>query len=138
MSASLYTISSQPDPARPSGNTENKLYRLNADYVAAYLASDTDWFERHLAADFRCILTDGNVLDRAAFLADAAQPVAMHAFQAEDVTVQVEGHVAIVQARTVYERADGSRGQGRYTDVWVGRDGRWQVVAAHLTAITTA
>ncbi len=116
---------------------ENKLYRLNADYVAAFLASDTDWFERHLASDFRCILADGGVIDRAAFLSDTAHPVAMKSFDVEDVNVQIEGEVAIVQARTVYERADGSRGQSRYTDVWIGRDGRWQTLTAQITSLAT-
>ena len=116
-------------------STENKLYRLNADYVAAFLASDTDWFERHLASDFRCILADGGVIDRAAFLSDTARPVAMKSFDVEDVNVQVEGEVAIVQARTVYERADGGRGQSRYTDVWIGRDGRWQTLTTQTTPL---
>jgi ketosteroid isomerase-like protein len=116
---------------------ENKLYRLNADYVAAFLACDTDWFERHLASDFRCILADGGVIDRAAFLRDTARPVAMKSFDVEDVSVQVEGEIAIVQARTVYECADGSRGQSRYTDVWIGRDGRWQTLTAQITPLAT-
>ena len=51
--------------------------------------------------------------------------------------MQVEGEVAIVQARTVYERADGSRGQSRYTDVWIGRDGRWQALTAQITSLAT-
>ena len=118
-------------------NIENKLYRLNADYVAAFLASDTDWFERHLASDFRCILADGGVIDRKAFLCDTACPVAMKSFDVEDVNVQVEGEVAIVQARTVYERADGSRGRHRYTDIWIGRDGRWQALTAQITSLAT-
>ena len=41
----------------------------------------------------------------------------------------------MVQARTVYERADGKCGQNRYTDVWVGRDGRWQALCAQITAV---
>ncbi|MBC7990031.1 MAG: nuclear transport factor 2 family protein [Luteimonas sp.] len=117
---------------------ENKLYRLNADYVAAFLASDIDWFERHLASDFRCILADGGVIDRAAFLSDTARPVAMKSFDVEDVNVQVEGEVAIVQARTVYERADGGRGESRYTEVWIGREGRWQTLLAQITPVVPA
>jgi len=124
-------------PLHAARNTENKLYRLNADYVAAFLASDTDWFERHLASDFRCILADGDMIDRAAFLRDTACPVAMKSFDVEDVNVQVEGDVAIVQARTVFERADGSCGQSRYTDVWIGRDGRWQALTAQITSLAT-
>jgi ketosteroid isomerase-like protein len=125
-----------PAPAHASAHSPIKLHRLNADYIEAFLKSDTDWFERNLASDFRCILSSGELLDRAAFLARAAQPAAMASFTVEDVEVEFEGDTAVVQARTVFERADGRRGQSRYTDVWVGRDGRWQALTAQITEIT--
>lgn len=121
-----------------SHHSEAKLHRLNAEYVDAFLKSDVDWYERHLASDFRCIAPSGAMFDRAQFLADSAQPVELNSFAVEDVTVQFEGDTAIVQARTVYETADGKRGQSRYTDVWVGRDGRWQTLLAHITAVEPA
>ncbi|MEZ0471763.1 nuclear transport factor 2 family protein [Luteimonas salinilitoris] len=116
-------------------HSADELRRLNDHYVRAYLASDVDWFKRHLAADFRCILSSGAMVDRAAFLRNVAQPVAMTSFQIEDVTVQFEGDTAIVQARTRYETPDGRRGGSRYTDLWVLRDGRWQTMTAQITAI---
>jgi ketosteroid isomerase-like protein len=112
--------------------------RLNAEYVDAFLHSDIDWYQRHLADDFRCILANGSIIDRAAFLADAARPVAMASFDVVDVDVQFNGDTAIVQARTVYETSVGVRGQSRYTDIWIGRDGRWQALSAQLTAIAMA
>ena len=128
---------SLPLPQNPSRHSEIKLYRLNAEYVDAFLKSDTDWFDRHLAIDFRCILPTGEIVDRLAFRASSAQPVAMATFTVEDVTVQFEGDTAIVQARMVYTRPDGSSGQSRYTDIWVGRDGRWQALTAHITAVAS-
>lgn len=122
-------------PVHASAHSPIKLHRLNADYIEAFLKSDTDWFNRNLASDFRCILSSGALLDRDAFLERAAQPAAMASFVVEDVTVEFEGDTAVVQARTVFERADGSRGQSRYTDIWVGRDGRWQTLTAQITEI---
>lgn len=119
----------------PSPHSEVKLRRLNAEYVEAFLKSDADWYERHLASDFRCVLPDGSMIDRTQFLADTAQPAAMKSFEVEDVAVQFEGDTAIVQARTVYEKADGTHGQNLYTDIWVGRDGHWQTLLAHITAV---
>lgn len=120
----------------PTPHSETKLRRLNAEYIEAFLKSDTDWYARHLAEDFRCILPNGEIFDRAAFMADAAAPVPMASFDVEDVSVQFDGDTAIVQARAVYQRNDGHRGQSRYTDVWVGRDGRWQVLTAQITPIS--
>ncbi|HJR72888.1 MAG TPA: nuclear transport factor 2 family protein [Luteimonas sp.] len=120
----------------PSHHSEIKLRRLNAEYVEAFLNSDVDWYERHLASDFRCILSDGSLIDRTRFLAETRHPTGMKSFDVEDVTVQFEGDTAIVQARTVYEKDDGGRGQNLYTDVWIGRDGRWQALLAHITAVS--
>lgn len=130
-------MAAYPQSSFPSSShhSEVKLQRLNAEYVEAFLKSDADWYDRHLADDFRCILPDGRMIDRAQFLADTAQPAAMNSFVVEDATVQFEGDTAIVQARTVYEKNDGTRGQSLYTDVWVGRDGRWQALLAHITAV---
>jgi len=122
----------------PSRHSEAKLRRLNAEYVEAFLHSDVDWYERHLASDFRCILPDGSLIDRNGFLAATLRPAAMKSFDVEDVSVQFEGDTAIVQARTVYEKDDGGRGENVYTDVWIGRDGRWQALLAHMTAVSPA
>lgn len=116
-------------------HSRSELQRLNDEYVRAFLESDVAWFERHLATDFRCILSSGVMVDRATFLNNVAQPVAMASFALEDVSVQFVGETAIVQARTRYEKPDGTRGGSRYTDVWVLRDGRWQTLIAQITAV---
>lgn len=121
--------------AASAASPEARLQRLNAEYVRAYLESDVAWFERYLATDFRCILSSGAIIDRAAFLRSIAEPVAMAAFEIEEVTVQFAGEAAVVQARTRYETSSGARGGSRYTDVWVLRDGRWQALTAQITAI---
>jgi hypothetical protein len=43
------------------------------------------------------------------------------------------GDTAIVHARTTFALPGGRPGSGRYTDVWVRRNGRWVAVAAHVT-----
>ena len=44
---------------------------------------------------------------------------------AHDVRVRILGDVAIIHARTSYTTADGEQRNGRYTDVWARRDGKW-------------
>ena len=109
------------------------LVRLNQDYIKAVRTSDVALFEQILAADFLCTLPDGTLIDRARFLAHAAQPYTLRSLEAHDVVVRVLGDVAIVHARTTFTRPDGTAGSGRYTDVWARRDGRWVAVAAHVT-----
>ena len=109
------------------------LASLNADYIRAVQASDAARFRELLAEDFLCTQADGTLQDRDAFLAAIARPATIAGLAAHDVTIRLMGDVALVHARTTYTAADGSPGEGRYTDVWARRNGRWLAVAAHVT-----
>jgi len=109
------------------------LEDLNAGYIRSVRESDVAWFDRHLAEDFVNSNPDGTLVDRAAFLKQVARPLAVGQFACEDVRIRVLGDVAIIHARTVYTRPDGSRAAGRYTDVWALRSGRWLCVCADVT-----
>ena len=53
---------------------------------------------------------------------------------AHDVRIRLIGDdFAIIHARTSYTTATGEQRQGRYTDVWARRAGRWVAVSAHVT-----
>jgi len=90
-------------------------------------------FEELLAEDFRCSNPDGSLLDRAAFLRQIARPATIANIEAHDVEIRLLGDVAIIHARTTFTLPDGSPGAGRYTDIWVRQNGRWQAVSAHVT-----
>jgi ketosteroid isomerase-like protein len=109
------------------------LQQLNRDYITSVQTSDVRRFEAILAEDFLCSNHDGSLVDRAAFLAQTARPVTIANLEARDVIVRILGEVAIIHARTTYTLPDGRPGQGRYTDVWARRQGRWLAVSAHVT-----
>jgi uncharacterized protein (TIGR02246 family) len=109
------------------------LLALNEDYVRSVQMSDVKRFAEILADDFLCSLPDGTLLDRKRFLEHTAKPVAISGLAVHDVNVRLMGDFAIVHARTTFTLPDGRNGQGRYTDVWTRRDGRWLAVAAHVT-----
>jgi uncharacterized protein (TIGR02246 family) len=111
------------------------LRQLNGDYIQAVIRSDVDRFREFLAGDFLCSRPDGKLIGRDEFLKDIAEPYPFQHLVADDVNVRLMGDVAIVHARTTFVRADGTRGAGRYTDVWARRDGRWLAVAAHFTRV---
>lgn len=112
---------------------QDALLALNRDYIASVQNGDVRRFEEILADDFLCSNPDGSLVDRRAFLAQTARPVAIRGLAAEEVRVRVMGDVAIIHARTSYTTAEGERRHGRYTDVWARRGGRWLAVAAHVT-----
>jgi ketosteroid isomerase-like protein len=120
-------------PQTTTASDLDTLLALNQDYVRSVQVSDIRRFEEILADDFQCSLPDGTLLDRKRFLEHAAKPVTISSLAVHDVNVRLLGDFAIVHARTTFTLPDGRGGEGRYTDVWARRDGRWLAVAAHVT-----
>jgi ketosteroid isomerase-like protein len=113
-------------------NDINELTQLNTDYVNSVQNSDVKRFGEILAADFYCSNPDKTLVDRAAFLKQTAQPVAIRNLRAHDVKIRVLGDFAIIHAATRYTTPDGKEASGRYTDCWARQDGRWLAVSAHV------
>ena len=109
------------------------LIALNADYIRSVQHGDVRRFDEILADDFLCSNPDGSLVDKRAFLEQTARPVTISGLEAQDVKLRLMGDVAIIHARTSYRTAGGEQRQGRYTDVWARRDGRWLAVSAHVT-----
>jgi ketosteroid isomerase-like protein len=109
------------------------LTALNSDYIHSVQNSDVQRFDEILAEDFLCSNPDGSLVDKNQFLAQTALPVTISGLSVEDVQVRILGDVAIIHARTSYITANGEQRNGRYTDVWARRDGRWLAVSAHVT-----
>ena len=109
------------------------LTTLNREYIHSVQYGDVRRFDEILADDFLCSNPDGSLVDKKQFLAQTARPVTISGLTAEDVKVRLLGDFAIIHARTSYTTADGEQRNGRYTDVWALRDGKWLAVSAHVT-----
>ena len=114
-------------------NDMQELTALNRDYVASVQNSDVKRFDEILAEDFYCSNPDKSLVDRAAFLKQTANPVAIRNLKAEDVKIRILGDFAIIHARTSYTMPDGQDAHGRYTDCWARQDGKWLAVSAHVS-----
>ena len=68
------------------------------------------WFDENLSKDFLNTNPDASLVDRAGFLARIAQPAGVTGLRPEDVNIRLFGDVAIIHARTVYTKPDGSAG----------------------------
>jgi len=109
------------------------LTALNRDYIHSVQHGDVRRFDEILAEDFLCSNPDGSLVDKNQFLVQTARPVMISGLTAQEVKVRIIGDVAIIHARTSYTTADGEQRNGRYTDVWALRDGKWLAVSAHVT-----
>ena len=115
-----------------SSNLE-RLLALNADYIRAVQQSDAATFRELLAQDFLCTHSDGSFVDRDEFLRQVAAPAKISNLAAHDVLVRIDGDFAVVHGRTTFTKPDGGAGEGRYTDIYACRGGRWLCIAAHVT-----
>ena len=109
------------------------LTALNRDYIQSVQNGDVRRFDEILTDDFLCLNPDGSLVDKSQFLAQTARPVTITGLESQDVKVRLLGDVAIIHARTSYTTADVEQRNGRYTDVWARRDGKWLAVSAHVT-----
>src|SRR6202040_3359974 len=114
----------KPETATRSDDLD-ALTALNRDYIHLVQHGDVRRFDEILAEDFLCSNPDGSVVDKSQFLAQTARPVTITGLEAQDVKVRLLGDVAIIHARTSYTTADGEQRNGRYTDVWARRNGKW-------------
>jgi hypothetical protein len=105
------------------------------------MAHDTAFFTRVIAPDFHGTADSGKTFGRAEVIRDAADTtVQMRDLHDEERQVRIYGGgtVGVVMGHGRWTLEKGERpGQysGRYTEVWVKRDGRWQAVAGHYSAI---
>ena len=109
------------------------LTALNRDYIRSVQHGDVQRFDEILAEDFLCSNPDGSLVDKSKFLAQTARPVMITDLSAQEIRIRILGDVAIIHARTTYTTSDGEQRNGRYTDVWARRDGRWLAVSANVT-----
>jgi ketosteroid isomerase-like protein len=109
------------------------LEELNRGYVRAAELSDVRWYAEHLAEDYVSIGPDGSLTDRAGFLARIARPYPGSNPVAVDVRIRLLGDIALIHAGFRDTRPDGRVGEGRYTDIWARRGGRWLCISAHFT-----
>lgn len=114
---------------------QETLHALNREYIRSVSEADVRWFDANLSEDFVNTNPDCTLLDRAGFLTQIGRGSTVKNLDIEEVLIRELGDVALIHARTVYVKADGQPGAGRYTDVWARRGGRWVCVAANVTRL---
>jgi ketosteroid isomerase-like protein len=123
----------------PTQDTEAVLMKIEQDAAAALSKKDLAAFGSVFSEDAVFTGPDGAVQTKAQLLGDLKSGVlVIESSQIADMKVRVFGEAAVVTYATTdkgkYKGADIS-GRYRWTDTFVRRGGRWQIVAAQGTAI---
>jgi uncharacterized protein (TIGR02246 family) len=125
-----------------SGNGE-QVRRLERAWLDAYEKHDAKAMNDIVADDFVITFPDGSMQTKGQIMASIKTPRQpgrpTPKFSTEDVQTRIYGNTVILMGRVVTEwQRDGqtqSKEQQRYTDTYVKRSGRWQVVASHLSNV---
>ena len=125
-----------------ASQAEQEVRKLERAWLDAYEQHDTKAMDAIVADDFTITFADGSmqtkkqILDSIKAPRNPASPPLK--FYTEDVQPRVYGDTVILIGRVVTEYVrDGQtmKEQNRYTDTYVKRNGRWQVVASHLSNV---
>src|SRR5229473_1393889 len=103
--------------------------------AAAFFAVAQTPADKKVEAEFNgAVTTKAKILDN--FL--TPPPSMKPTLEIQDVQVHVYGDTAVMSSRGIYRaEANGQKvtNSFRETDVWLRRDGRWQLVASHGSQI---
>jgi ketosteroid isomerase-like protein len=139
LSASILVAVSLAGFARAESPEVAVLLQLERDFTQAWVKGDAKWIAEHEAADLIMTGPDGVLSNKADDLASLkAGTSKVESMSVDDMRVLVLGDTAVVVGRLTtkgkYLGKDMS-GVSRFTDTFVKRDGRWQVVASQNTRI---
>jgi len=120
-------------------SVEQELIKLENEWNDAWVNRNIAFFERIYADDFMVTTSDGSVVTRAQDIANVKSGEDMATSAVSDEwKVRVYGDAAVVTYRMAVkgkEKGIDYSSQLRWTDTWIKKAGRWQVVAAHCSKI---
>src|SRR5262245_28918802 len=122
------------------GEIEHEILRLEEELRQAEMRVEADALERFYSDDIMVTAPVGVVVDKPLVQEEVRRAAAarIEVFDKDDVKVRAFGETAVASYRlTVKGQNEGIEisQQFRVTDVWLRREGRWQVVSRHTAVI---
>jgi hypothetical protein len=136
LAAALIAGQQNSKRAPQGGGAEEEIKQLEREWlVESYRKTDLSAYDRIVADDFTITHSNGRVLNKAEKREDISashisDPASPSYFFIEEARVRVYGDAA-VSVGSIAEK----HGRVRFTNTYVRRDGRWQVVASQLNRV---
>lgn len=122
--------------------SKEELMQLERDIGRANVNRDYAFFERVEADEFIFTDSGGGITTKKEDLESIKTPAKLDSkllsYEVDDMKVMLYGKTAVVMGRTTLKGINKGQewtGQSRFTDVFVWRDNRWQIVAGHSSRI---
>jgi len=110
---------------------ERYIIDSERQWAESVATGDTAVLERILADDFVAVDPKGHFYDKATMVAETREaPKYFASNRLNDVKVRFYGDTAVAQGDETWERRSSERGRFVWTDTWLRRGGKWQIVAA--------
>jgi hypothetical protein len=124
--------------AQAEATVAQELTRIEQQLAATWKKGDCDGWGAFIAPEWSVTHINGAVIAKTEALAMCRAPSApIETFEIDDLSVRVYGAAAVVTGRTTV--AVGGKEPGtvklRFTDVFIRRAGRWQVVSSHASPL---
>ena len=122
---------SKPDTA------SSKIVAFENKWNAAYKRGDVATMESLLADDFIITVEDGSTFSKSGYIAhNGDSTLHVEITEMSGLNVRMHGNAAVVTG--AYHEKGISKGKpyeyrDRFTDVWMNKNGRWQVIASHYS-----
>ncbi len=137
--ATVATSYAEKNTGKKASGSEQEIIRIEQEMLDALLKGDATANERYMAQDYVFTGPDGKVMDKTQSVADVKSgDLKLESSKMDDMKVHVYGDTAVATYGSTdkgsYKGKDIS-GKFRWTDVFVKRGGKWQLVAGHGTPI---
>lgn len=116
-----------------------KLKQLSDAWDQAIVAKNRAAVAGNMGADFRIIDGQGNIENKQQFVDGVLDPkLTIDPYTVEDFDIRLYGDMALLSGRTrMTGTQDGKSfvSNYRYIDIYVKRDGKWQIVSVQITRL---
>jgi ketosteroid isomerase-like protein len=116
---------------------EQDVRKLERSWLDAYEKKDAAAMTAIVADDFTITFPDGSVQTKQQVVDSVKGNASSMKFRTENVQSRAYGDTVVLIGLVVSEWKQGEQvmsDRSRYTDTYVKRNGKWQVVASHLSA----
>jgi hypothetical protein len=111
--------------------TERYILESERQWAESVATGDTSAIERILADDFIGVDPKGRQYNKRQMIDETRDaPKYFVSNRLNEVKVRFYRNTAIAQGSETWEKRSGERGRFVWTDTWLRRNGRWQIVAA--------
>ena len=111
--------------------TEPTYDSLRQTGLSPVVTNDVSVLERILADDFVGVDIDGSHYSKADAIKDyRTKPSEFASNHLNEIEIRFYGDVAVAQGNESWKKKDGAVGKFVWTDTWIRRNGKWQIVAA--------